>query len=194
MSKKYRKNTYVIWKSTPELILYAVLCAVLGIWFYIKTGSIEWGMIFLGLTIFFLLPVGYRLLRKYIKKQKYLNSSLELIDNFTGEEFEEFLKAHFEKQGYKVTLTPKSFDYGVDLVCKKSVGGSIDMFVVQAKRYNGKVGITAVQQVIGGMHYYGCYKGYVITNSYFTDSAWGLAKKSNIILWDRNILTEKFRI
>ena len=110
---------------------------------------------------------------------------------------EEFLKAHFEKQGYIVQLTPGTNDYGIDLICKKRYSSSNEQengFVVQAKRYKGKVGVVAVQQVIAGAKYYDCKYGMVITNSYFTKNAWELAKKSGITLWDRNILHEKFNI
>lgn len=129
-------------------------------------------------------------LHKFIKRQRYLHSTLHQIDGMSGVEFEECLKAHFKSKGYAVKLTPKSGDYGVDLICKK--GG--ERFVVQAKRYKGKIGISAVQQVIGGMHYYGCGQGMVITNSFFTRNAYELADRSNVVLWDRDTLQKNFRI
>lgn len=144
-----------------------------------------------------LLIVGVILLRfllnriiRFIKKKRYLHSTIHRIDIMQGVEFEECLKAHFERMGYKVNLTPKSGDYGVDLICH----GRKDHFVVQAKRYSGKIGISAVQQIIGGMHYYGFSKGMVVTNSYFTKNAHELAEKSNVVLWDRDTLQKKFRI
>lgn len=56
------------------------------------------------------------------KKKKYLDSPLAKIDVMPGKEFEEYLKAHFEKLGYKVKLTKDAYDYGADLICtnKKS--------------------------------------------------------------------------
>ena len=128
----------------------------------------------------------------------YLESNIHKIDCMSGIEFEEFLKAHFEKLGYKVSTTPKTGDYGVDLICKKkrtcNNNTLMAQMVVQAKRYKGNIGISAVQQIIGGMNYYGCSKGMVITNSYFTKNAWELAKKSNVILYDRNMLINIFKI
>ena len=134
---------------------------------------------------------------KRIKKKRYLNCTLKKVDAMSGEEFEEFLKAHFEKLGYQVKLTPKSNDYGIDLICKRKIAVKNECqngFVVQAKRYQGKVGVAAIQQVIAGAKYYDCKYGMVITNSYFTSNAWELAKKSGITLWDRNVLHEKFKI
>jgi len=136
------------------------------------------------------LPLIVRLIRKWMRKRRYLNSTLYAIDHMSGIEFEEFLKAHFEKQGYTVKLTKKSNDFGIDLICRRKT----DSFVVQAKRYKGKVGISAVQQVIGGMKFYDCDAGIVITNNFFTKNAWELAKKSGVRLWDRNALEQNFQI
>ena len=112
------------------------------------------------------------------------------VDRMSGEAFEEFLKAHFERTGYSVECTPASGDYGVDLVCSKE-GRKM---AVQAKRYQGKVGVRAVQEVLGGMNYYGCDSGMVVTNSYFTPNAYELAKVSNIYLWDRDKTAAVFSI
>lgn len=139
--------------------------------------------------------VGLLLYTKRMKNKKYLSSTLYTIDLMTGVEFEEFLKVHFEKKGYIVKMTPKSNDYGIDLICKSRklfTENELNGFVIQAKRYNKKVGVSAVQQVIAGMKYYDCQYGMVITNNYFTRNAWELAKKSGVTLWDRNILQKKF--
>lgn len=56
--------------------------------------------------------------------------------------------------------------------------------VVQAKRYQTKVGIKAIQEVFSAMHYYDAEKSYLFTNSYFTKSASVLAKKLNVELCD----------
>lgn len=55
-----------------------------------------------------------------------------------------------------------------------------------AKRYNGKVSNAAIQEVHSGISYYGCSRGIVVTNSYFTKNAINLAEKYNIKLIDRN--------
>ena len=71
-----------------------------------------------------------------------------------------------------------------DLILKKDG----EKIVVQAKRYSNKVGIEAVQQIIGAKEYYKATKGMVVTNSFFTPNAVKLASSSNIELWDRNKL------
>ena len=69
---------------------------------------------------------------------------------------------------YKVELTPLSNDYGADLICTKN--GQV--LVVQAKRYEGKVGNAAIQQVVAAKDYYEADECMVVTNSYFTRNAY----------------------
>lgn len=122
---------------------------------------------------------------KNIKSKRYrnllLNSGIDIVDKMTGEEFEKFLLVHFEKLGYKGELTPQTNDYGADLILKKE-GYKI---VVQAKRWTSKVGIEAVQQILGAKEYYKANECIVATNSYFTPNALNLASSSGVELWDR---------
>lgn len=61
-----------------------------------------------------------------------------------------FLCTYFKNKGYSVIHTGKSGDYGADLILQKNN----DRIVVQSKRYKEKVGISAIQQVIGAREYY----------------------------------------
>lgn len=127
----------------------------------------------------------YKRFLNNITASKYLNSSINIVDKMTGEEFEEFLKSHFEKLGYMVQLTPKTGDYGADLVINKNGCKT----VVQAKRWVSKVGIEAVQQVIASRSYYKADKCLVVTNNYFTPNAINLAESNkDVELWDRKEL------
>ncbi|HEX2938367.1 MAG TPA: restriction endonuclease [Ruminiclostridium sp.] len=126
------------------------------------------------------------IMKDRVKLRKYLNSGINTVDKMTGEEFEDFLICHFKKLGYKGELTSKSHDYGADLILKKDG----DKIVLQAKRYSGKVGIAAVQQIASAKSYYKADRAIVATNSYFTPYAENLAKSSGVELWDRNKLIE----
>lgn len=99
----------------------------------------------------------------------------------TGEEFELFLKAHFEENGYRVDTTPGSNDYGADLILHKNG----EIIALQAKRYKNKVGIKAVQEISSSLAYYKASSGMVVTNSHFTINAEKLALASNVTLIDR---------
>ncbi len=127
-------------------------------------------------------------LSKVIRRRKYLNSPLSVIDAMSGEEFEEYLKYYFENQGYKVKLTPVTNDYGADLVLKRDS----EVTVVQAKRWNEPVGNSAIQEVVASKGYYKATKAMVVTNSTFTTNAINLAKANDVILWDRNYIKNNF--
>ena len=149
--------------------------------------SVGLGVIVVTVLIFIATWVIKRF-KKQIKKTQYLSSDIRRVNGMTGEEFEEYVGAHFEAQGYKVEITASSYDYGADLVMRKD--GILT--VVQAKRYRGKVGNKAIQEVVGSMGYYKADKGIVITNSYFTSNAKNLAKANDIELWDRDRLISEF--
>ena len=105
---------------------------------------------------------------------------------FTGQSFERFLKILFERIGFSVEGTPTTTDQGADLILMDPAGRRI---AVQAKRYNQDVGNAAVQEILGGMAYWGCSLGIVISASGFTRAAKDLASKAPaVILWDRSVL------
>lgn len=124
------------------------------------------------------------------KKARMLNASMKRIDKMSGVKFEEYLMYQFRKKGYRVKLTPLTGDFGADLILRKYHR----KYIVQAKRYQGAVGIKAVQEVIGAKEYYGIEHGMVVTNSYYTKAAKELAKASGIELWGRNEIIKEFGI
>ncbi len=103
------------------------------------------------------------------------------IDLLKGEEFELIIRDIYEKHGYKVTLTPVTSDYGVDVLAENEY----EKLAIQVKRYSKKVGVGAIQEVSSGASYYGANKAIVVTNSYFTTNAIELAHKLNVRLIDR---------
>ncbi len=114
-------------------------------------------------------------------------SIIDRIDKMSGEQFEIFMEQFFTRKGFKVTRTPLSGDYGVDIIIENDFG----KIGVQAKCYSNKVSLSAVQEVIGGLRHYNLSSGMVVTNNYFQASAIRLAADNNIILWDRNKLIEQ---
>lgn len=120
----------------------------------------------------------------YVRYRVMLSgASIERIDKMGGEEFEDYLATLYRKHGYWVKMTPKTCDFGADLlITDKKTGKKI---CVQAKRYRGLVGEAAVQQTLSGREYYKCDSAVIITNSHFTDAAKALAKKCDIKIIDR---------
>ncbi len=112
--------------------------------------------------------------------------SIEDIDLLGGYEFEDLLRKLFANAGYHVLQTKLSGDQGADLVLQKFG----ETTVIQAKRYGGKVGNSAVQEIVAAMSMYRAQHGMVVTNNYFTRSAVELAQVNKIELIDRPKLSE----
>lgn len=126
------------------------------------------------------------------KERKFDNIdifNISQIDSLNGEEFEVLLKTIFEKQGYEVSLTKKSHDYGADLVLKKGN----KLAIVQAKCYGKNIGIKAVQEIISAQKHYGAQELFVATNRYFSKDAIVLASEYDVRLIDRDVVARLVR-
>lgn len=86
----------------------------------------------------------------------------------------------------EVEVTKSSGDYGIDILAEKE-GVT---YAIQCKRYNGPVGVKAVQEAYAGRDFYDRMVGCVLTNQYFTQPAVDAAQKLKILLWDRDYLEE----
>jgi restriction system protein len=117
-------------------------------------------------------------------KKRMQQSRMTEIDQMTGIEFEEYLGTLFKNQGYHVTYTPTTGDYGADLILKKDK----EVIVVQAKRYNQTVGVKAVQEVIPAIKMYKATAAWVITNSTYTKQSLTLAKSNHVRMIGREEL------
>lgn len=131
----------------------------------------------LAVLAFFGLPAAFR-------RERLKRSGLSDVDTMTGDEFEARLAVLFDNLGFAVTRTGASGDFGADLVLERDDR----RVVVQAKRYDGAVGIEAVQQVIGATRYYDAIQAIVVTNSACTPAATKLAKAHDVVLVERDAL------
>ncbi len=126
-------------------------------------------------------------LYRFLAKRKRLSTyDISLVDSMDGGQFEEYVAELFSKLGYKSTATKKSRDFGVDVVARR--GG--ERVAIQAKRYGRPVNLKAIQEVVAGMHKYDCNKAMVVTNNYFTPSAYELANATGCELVDRDGLVK----
>ena len=107
------------------------------------------------------------------------------LDGMEGHDFEWFCADLLERRGFvDVEVTKSSGDYGVDVLAEKD-GVT---YAIQCKRYDGPVGVKAVQEAYAGRDFYDRMVGAVMTNQYFTDPAVAAARKLKILLWDRGYL------
>ncbi|WP_431798933.1 restriction endonuclease [Halobacillus andaensis] len=138
-------------------------------------------------TIYHLIKLTILKVTKYFPHQ-YFNTKKELlikeVDKMDGVQFEELLFHLFQQQGFLVKITPKSNDFGADLILRKGN----DLIVVQAKRYSENIGISAINEVVGAAGYYNANKKWVVTNRYFTNAAAIQAYKNKVKLFDRDNL------
>lgn len=135
------------------------------------------------------------LLQKYLKKGKRryskdndirsINGKFNLDNLDNGFHFEEYIADLLIKLNYEnVKLLPPASDYGTDILAE--INGVIH--AVQCKYYSNKVGIKAIQEIMGGKKHYNAHVAVVVTNNGFTNNAIELAKSNNVLLWDRKDL------
>lgn len=135
--------------------------------------------IVIGVIIFISMvcTIYRKLHRKYTLKQ---------LDKMDGHQFEYACADILKANGYKhVKVTRSSGDFGVDVIAEKDKV----RYAIQCKRYNHKLDNTPIQEVVGGLAYYQCDKGAVMTNQYFTEPAKQLAQVNDIKLLDRDTLS-----
>lgn len=114
-------------------------------------------------------------------RQRFSNlNSLEDISILKGTAFEDYLADVFEDLGYTVDLTPKSGDYGADLLLSKDE----DKIAVQAKQYSKPVGFDAIKEVHFARSYYSTSQAWVIATNGFTPQAIQAAENTDVRLID----------
>jgi restriction system protein len=128
-----------------------------------------------------------KLAYQFYRRRRLAKSGIREVDAMDGRTFEEFLGTLFRRLGYRVENTRYRGDYGADLVIAK------DGFktAVQAKRWNKRIGIKAVQEAVASAGYYKCHRALVVANRAFTRQAQELARANNVELWGRETLVAK---
>lgn len=139
-----------------------------------------------GIILFIALFVIYEIIINAIKKYRLKKSRIRDVDEMSGNIFEEYLLLLLKGRGYKGKLTPKTGDYGADLVLVTNN----KKIVVQAKQYKRNVGVRAVQEIVSAQRYYKADECWVITNSFFTNQAIKLAGSNQVRLIDRSKLMD----
>jgi restriction system protein len=96
-----------------------------------------------------------------------------------GLQFEIDTAIRFEELGWSVETTPRSNDYGADLIC--AVGK--EKLIVQCKDYSSKsIGIKAIQEILGALSHYNGTIGALVFRGKVTKQAYTLAKSNNVFI------------
>ena len=128
-----------------------------------------------------------------VKKWKEID--IDLNNNFVnlnGYQFEEFVAKLFKKMGYKVTVTPKSRDYGIDVIAEDKE----DIIAIQCKKLKAGSNVSNrdIQRARGSMDFYDANKCIIITNQDFTIQAKEQARRTkNTEIWNKHILHQMVR-
>ncbi len=168
----------------------AVGVVVLGLGFKsVMTESVAQAVLLITILVGVLSGAGvvwYNLRQARLRRDRAQAVTGELIDHMPGVDFERFVGEILRWQGYKITFTPQSGDFGVDIVAVKGA----DRYAVQIKRYKKRLDGAAIREAIAGKAVYGCNKAMVVTNSSFTAAAQELATHNYCELIDRNKLAD----
>ena len=162
-----------------------MLAIILSIDEFLNSGKFSTLLIIIG-SILILLSFCRWILIKMKMTPDNAAHTLDQIDNMTGVQFEEFVAAVLEGNGYTIEeMTCTIGDFGADIIAERNE----ERIAVQCKRYAKPVGVKAVQEAISAMKHYDCDSCLVVTNSRFTRQAMELASDNEVVgLWDRNIL------
>lgn len=102
------------------------------------------------------------------------------------EEFEILIRDLFQKEfsgdGVTVEVTRASRDAGVDAIAFDDDPIRGGKFVIQAKRYNNLVPLSAVRDLFGTVHSEGATKGILVTTSHFGPDAISFVKDKPLAL------------
>lgn len=95
------------------------------------------------------------------------------------EEYEQSIAKHYRKLGYDVSLTKRSYDYGVDVIARKDS----DAIAIQAKMYQEGARQTSYKDIMylfAGKYLYNCNAAILITSGTVKDEAKNTAEKLNV--------------
>ncbi len=114
--------------------------------------------------------------------------SLESLKKMDPYDFELLVGDLFQAMGYSTKVTPRSRDFGVDILIKLEHVGLSHSWIVQAKKYYGSVGVRDIREY-GSLRVRDRVDGVIIvTTGYFTKDAVEEANQYNVKLISGDIL------
>ncbi len=135
--------------------------------------------LFLGVGLL-LFPFEVALLLEE-KRKKFTASTLEDLRSLSPADFEELVAETYRAQGHQVEVVGGTGDHGIDLIVRSHRG---EIWLVQCKRYHGKIGEPIVRDFYGALRASDANGGALITTGTITDSARLWAEGKPIHLYD----------
>lgn len=117
--------------------------------------------------------------------------TIDDVDRLNDYLFEAYIGALYEKQGYKVQITPRSGDKGIDVLASKDGTN----YAIQCKHSKNNIGQECMSEVLSGAKYYETIYGKSFipltwTNSHYSSSAIDFARTIDIKCCDRDDLMQ----
>lgn len=104
------------------------------------------------------------------------------VSEMSGLDFESYCAMVLAKKGFThIMVTPASGDFGADLIAQDKKGLR---WVFQCKRYSGRVGNSAIQEVVAAKAHYQADRAGVMTNSRLTEKAKQLAWENEVLFYE----------
>jgi restriction system protein len=100
------------------------------------------------------------------------------LTKMTPTEFEHFVRQLFEASGLEGWTTERTGDDGLDAVVinrDPMIGG---LTIVQAKKYNGLIGVSHIRELVGAMDEKRAGRGILVTTSWFASGCWTKASEN----------------
>lgn len=110
------------------------------------------------------------------RRRRLLRHRLSDLDRLSGAAFEDWVAAVLETSGFRIESTPRTGDYGVDLIAVRD-GTRIG---IEAKRHARPISNRVVRSVVAGCQFHGCERAAVVTQSRFTDRAVAQAERAEV--------------
>lgn len=124
---------------------------------------------------------------KLLSEAESRSDAAGLLD-LSWKEFEQLVRAAFERDGYAVKPTPDGADGGVDLVLSRNG----ESFLVQCKQWRAsKIGVGVVRELFGVMAARGAVGGFVVGAGEFTRAAHEFTEGRNIALLNARDMLER---
>jgi restriction system protein len=166
----------------------------LFIWFYLSSSgqsmksilpeSLFWtfGLVLIVLSI---VSSGIKLFK--VRGKMKTSRTVADLRSLSPTDFEQVVAETYRAMGHKVQHIGKLGDHGVDLVIRTDIG---EKWIVQCKRWKGKVGEPVVRDFSGAMQHENADHGVIVTTGTFTKQAIEWARDKSIDLVDGDGLTK----
>ena len=140
-----------------------------------------------------------RLQPTQIEKDSIPSLMIEDVDGLEPRSFEVFVAALFEKQGYRVSLTPYSGDKGADVIAHSHQGEMSDLLIqVKQRKEGGKPGSEAVDEIVAAKPFYEekydtTFQPMVITNRTYTKEVRQFSRANQVQMHGRKWLMQNLK-